>query len=314
MFGEQLLVPTRCSGALWVPTLKVEGRSWKLVAVRRWSAAQKWPCRAEAMVFLIARTFARDCARAWSGWASVWVLAVCILIYISCVARKRKHDDQIGDVHYCAAVDSATYLQETGRSLPSRCSCLETSHRQSRRRAQSARCGLRASGSARRDCGRGTRLQVLSAAVAGMCDAVAARVRGNIRTTTRVSPGRQPSVWVRCAMLTAALQDWVGSGGVYAGSLQISTGGSSSWEFALSAGEAGATVGRLADYKCWLPSHRYLKQPDRCAMKQSGDVVWSEGGGILLDPVVVRLPGVSCLYLGGGTERHEASDVHPWKQ
>lgn len=126
MFGEQLLVPTRCSGALWVPTLKVEGRSWKLVAVRRWSAAQKWPCRAEAMVFLIARTFARDCARAWSGWASVWVLAVCI-------------------------------LQETGRSLPSRCSCLETSHRQSRRRAQSARCGLRASGSARRDCGRGTR-------------------------------------------------------------------------------------------------------------------------------------------------------------
>ena len=139
---------------------------------------------------------------------------------------------------------------------------------------------------------------MLSAAVAGMCDAVAARVRGNIRTTTRVSPGRQPSVWVRCAMLTAALQDWVGSGGVYAGSLQISTGGSSSWEFALSAGEAGATVGRLADYKCWLPSHRYLKQPDRCAMKQSGDVVWSEGGGILLDPARRAAAGGVVSILG----------------
>jgi hypothetical protein len=33
-----------------------------------------------------------------------------------------------------------------------------------------------------------------------------ARGAGDLRTTTRVSPGRQPSVWERCAMLTAAQQ------------------------------------------------------------------------------------------------------------
>ncbi|KAH8622451.1 hypothetical protein IG631_22726 [Alternaria alternata] len=56
--------------------------------------------------------------------------------------------------------------------------------------------------------------------VDGMCSTMAAQVgRGNIRTTTRVSPGRQPSVWERCAMITGALQDWFGLG-VYASSLQ----------------------------------------------------------------------------------------------
>lgn len=55
-----------------------------------------------------------------------------------------------------------------------------------------------------------------------------------------------------------------------------------------------------------------MKQPDRSGVKQSGDDVGGRGGGILLDPVVVRLPGVSCLYLGGGTEGQEASDMHPW--
>lgn len=40
------------------------------------------------------------------------------------------------------------------------------------------------------------------------------QVRGmeDLRTTTRVSPGRQPSVWERWAMVAAALQAWLGRG------------------------------------------------------------------------------------------------------
>ena len=113
-------------------------------------------------------------------------------------------------------------------------------------------------------------------------------------------------------MLTGVLQDWFGSGRLCKQS-PVSTGGSSSWEFALSAGEAGATAGRLAaTLNVGSRSRRYLKQPDRSAVKQSGDVVGGRGGGILLDPVVVRLPGVSCLYLGGGTEGRKLVDVHRW--
>lgn len=93
----------------------------------------------------------------------------------------------------------------------------------------------------------------------------------------------------------------------------VSIGGSFSWQFALSAGEAGATARRIAmSLNVGSRGRRYLKQADRSAVKQSGDVVCGKGGGILLDPVVVRLPGVSCLYSDGGTEGQETSDVHPW--
>jgi hypothetical protein len=89
----------------------------------------------------------------------------------------------------------------------------------------------------------------------------------------------------------------------------VSIGGSSSWQFALSAGEAGATGRRLAaTLKGGSRGRRYLKQADRSAVKQSGNVVCGRGVGILLDPVVV-----SCLYLVwvvGQQGRRLASDVH----
>jgi hypothetical protein len=72
-------------------------------------------------------------------------------------------------VPWTALPCSLTYLQGTGRSPRSRCSSPETSRRQSHRRARPAQCGRPASGSARRGCGRRTRLRGCQRSCSGGC-------------------------------------------------------------------------------------------------------------------------------------------------
>jgi hypothetical protein len=142
----------RCGGALSAPLSGARGQSSGPLAGR--AGVQRWPCR---VGLLSVQTSARGCARASWGWAWASAPVACRLTLHQ--IRYSQHTHNMHNSTIMPPSEDCTYPPERARCRPSRCSSRGTSHRQSRRRARSAQCGLRASGSAHRGSGPGTRLQ-----------------------------------------------------------------------------------------------------------------------------------------------------------